>query len=210
MRYLLPLIISLVLMSCDQSQKPAENFEENNTPQDSLTAALTQLHQDGVINGFGVAIVDQDKVLYTNGFGFSDAENQQPYSKNTLQNIASVSKTFIGIALLKAQELGKLNLDDPVSKHLSFDVVNPNFPDQPITIRQLATHTSSITDGAIYNKKAYVLKSPADSLDAEKMEIPKEFNLPTTKTAMKPFLMDVLDKKGKWYVDSIYLNEAPG
>ena len=42
-----------------------------------------------------------------------DVKGQKPYSENTVQNIGSISKTFIGIALLKAQELGMLNLDDP-------------------------------------------------------------------------------------------------
>ena len=53
----------------------------------------------------------------------------------TIQNVASVSKTIVGIALLKAQELGKLKLDEPINKYLPFKVFNPKFPNENITIR---------------------------------------------------------------------------
>ena len=49
-----------------------------------------------------------------------------------------------GIALLKAQRLGKLNLDAPINKQLPFNVNNPNFPNKQISIRHLSTDTSSI------------------------------------------------------------------
>jgi CubicO group peptidase (beta-lactamase class C family) len=71
----------------------------------------------------------------------------------------------VGIALLKAQELGKLNLDDPIQKYLPFKVVNPNFSQIPITIRHLATHTSSILDNEFYLSKNYFLK-PNQNLKA--------------------------------------------
>ena len=149
-------------------------------------------------------------MLYQNGFGVSDISNDAPYSENTLQNIASVSKTLIGIALLKAQEMGKLNLDDPISKFLTFDVKNPDFPDQAITIRHLATHTSSITDGDIYGEKSYILKSPRDSIQSDSIRIPEEFNPPSDHTSMQVFLESLLSEKGKWYSQEVFLNETPG
>jgi CubicO group peptidase (beta-lactamase class C family) len=61
-------------------------------------------------------------------------------------NIASISKTFTGAALMQAVQAGKLDLDEDVNAYLPFRVVNPNFPDDTITLRQLATHTSGIAD----------------------------------------------------------------
>ena len=123
-----------------------------------LTEELENICSREYINGFSVAIVNQDGTLYEKGFGYSDIKASKKYTNNTIQNIASISKTFIGIALLKAQELGKLNLDDPINKHLSFNVNNPYFPNEQITIRQLATHTSSIKDPSRYEKNGYILK----------------------------------------------------
>ncbi len=210
MRYFLPFVIGLMLCACNQNEKSTERHPTTNIVQDSLTTELKQIQAKGVINGFGVAIVNQDKVLYKNGFGLADASNNRAYSAQTVQNIASISKTLIGIALMKAQELGLLSIDDPVAKYLDFAVVNPNFPDQHITIKHLATHTSSITDGDIYGEKSYILKAPIDTTAAENMEIPKEFNPPTDMTSMQALLSSLLDKKGQWYTDSIYLPAPPG
>ena len=87
----------------------------NNIIKDSLTTALEDIYKQGYINGFSVAIVDQEKILYQQGIGYADKKAKKLYTENTIQNIASISKTFIGIALLKAQELGKLDLDDQIT-----------------------------------------------------------------------------------------------
>lgn len=73
---------------------------------------MTQLSKTTCFNGFGVALVNDKGVLYQNGFGITDFRTKLKYDENIVQNIASVSKTFLGIAILKAQELGKLILDD--------------------------------------------------------------------------------------------------
>ena len=125
---------------------------------EQLTQDLLSIYAQNHIVGFSVAIVNQDKILYTKGFGYSDKLKNKAYTENTIQNIASISKTFIGISLLKAQELGKLNLDDPINNYLPFEVINPKFPNTAITIRHLATHTSSIIDPSRYGKNGYVLK----------------------------------------------------
>lgn len=113
---------------------------------EGITDELNKIYKQGYINGFSVAIVNQNKTLYQKGIGFSDKKIKKVYTENTIQNIASISKIFIGITLLKAQELGKLDLDDPINKFLSFEVKNPYYQDTPITIRHLATHTSTIMD----------------------------------------------------------------
>ena len=123
-----------------------------------LTEELEEIYDQGFINGLSVVIVNQEKELYSKGFGFSDRKENKPYTQNTIQNIASISKTFIGIALLKARELGKLQLDDPINNYLPFEVLNPYFPEEKITIRQLATHTSTIIDPARYEKNGYHIK----------------------------------------------------
>ena len=61
-------------------------------------------------------------------------------------NSASIRKTFTGVAMMQAVQEGKLSLDQDINTYLPFKVVNPSFPDTAITLRQLATHTSGITD----------------------------------------------------------------
>lgn len=171
-----------------------------------LTEQLETIYDQGFINGFSVVIVNQDKTLYNKSFGFSDRKENKPYTQNTIQNIASISKTFIGIALLKARELGKLRLDDPINNYLPFEVLNPYFPHEKITIRHLATHTSTILDPARYEKNGYILKA-GNSPDArpEKNFRPSDEWMP-----LGVFLEKILSKDGKWYGKNNFLKKKPG
>lgn len=176
---------------------------------DSLTKKLTELTKEGFINGFSVALVNKDTVLYTKGFGYSNIDKQNPYTENTIQNIGSISKTLIGIALLKAQEQGKLKLDDPINKYLPFEVINPNHPNIPITIRHLATHTSSIKDTKHYDEKAYVLEE--DTFNSKSLKkISEKFNSHEDNFKMNNFLLNLLHKDGVWYKKNNFLKEKPG
>lgn len=206
-RILLLATISLILSSCH----PVKNIHHvNKDVQDSLNFSINQIYQKGLFNGFSVSVVNEKSTLYQKGFGFSDVQEKKPYTENTLQNIASVSKTFVGIALLKAQELGKLNLDDPVQKYLPFKVINPHFPQTPITIRQLATHTSSILDNEFYLSKNYFLK-PNQNLNGLKLNFDDEqiFNSADSIISMPVFLENVLAENGKWNKES-FSSSKPG
>ncbi|MTB52062.1 serine hydrolase [Lewinella sp. W8] len=208
MRFFLPLMAITLLFSCGSPNTPHQE-DATQRAKDSLSAALRTIHAEGIINGFAVGVVDQEGIIYTEGFGYADVEKQLPYTAATVQNIASISKTLIGISLLKAQELGHLSVDDPVSKHLDFPVVNPHFPDQEITLRHLATHTSSIMDGDVYDEQSYLLLTEVDSTGTKKMEIPEEFNSPR-EAPMGNFLEKVLSPAGSWYSPDNFMQQPPG
>ena len=180
--------------------------QENNSLSKKLTEELNQIYSQGYINGFSVAIVNQDSILYAKGFGYSNPKENTKYTENTIQNIASISKTFIGVALLKAQELGEINLDDPVNKYLPFKLINPYFPNTPITIRQLATHTSSIKDPSRYEKNGYILKEKNNG----GTKVNGNFRSPDEMIALGVFLRNILSKEGKWYKKSNFLKNKPG
>ena len=195
---LLSLIGILFIVSCKQKPNSAKEIADNQPIKDSLTLEIKNLNKN-YFNGLGVAIVDSTGILYEKGIGFADIKSNRPYTINTVQSIASVSKTFIGIALLKAQEKGYLNLDDPINKYLPFEVMNPTFKNEPITIRQLSTHTSTIVDTENYMGRAYVLKDKIDSTSLKIENIPQSFNPNDTKIPLSQFLENYLSEKGKWY-----------
>lgn len=180
--------------------------QTNDSTSIKLTQELEKIYAREYINGFSVAIVNQDGVLYEKGFGYSNIKANKKYTNNTIQNIASISKTFIGIALLKAQELGKLNLEDHINKYLPFDVSNPHFPNEQITIRQLATHTSSIKDPSRYEKNGYILKE-AENKEAK---VNRNFRSPSEKMVLDEFLKNILSEDGKWYKKNNFLKIKPG
>ena len=184
-----------------------QNYAQTNDAiTNRLTKDLEEIYSQGHIIGFSVAIVNQEGILFNKGFGYADKNENKKYTENTIQNIASISKTFIGMALLKAQEMEKLDLDDSINKYLSFEVKNPYFPEEPITIRQLATHTSSIKDPSRYEKNGYVLIEK----DHGGAKVKSNFRPPEDMMTLDSFLENILSKNGAWYKKSNYLKNKPG
>ena len=203
--------VIFLFSSCKHENSNSSKSANDIIIKDSLTGDLDELLKKTYIKGFGVSIINQDSTLYVKGFGLSNIEEKTPYTEQTLQNIASVSKTLIGIALLKAQEMDILHLDDPVSKYLPFEVSNPYYPSDIITIRNLATHTSSILDGELYSNKSYILENEDDFSLAKSLSTSKNFNLPNASMDMGTFLRNFLSQKGKWYTKNSYSEEKrPG
>jgi serine beta-lactamase-like protein LACTB len=75
--------------------------------------------------------------VWSAGFGAADVENDAPAKGETVYRIASISKTFGATAVLQLVESGKASLDDRIEKYV------PSFH-QPVTLRQIMTHTSGI------------------------------------------------------------------
>lgn len=198
-------MLAVLLAACKQPTEKINSELPNKSVKDSLTMKMDSIYNHGSIIGFSVAVVGLDGIHYNEGFGFGNIANKVSYSPQTLQNIGSVSKTFIGISLLKAQELGMLKLDHPVNNYLPFKVVNKNHPETSITIRQLATHTSSILDSDYYGL-SYVL---IDTVQTPNERVLDYFNSAETKTTMEIYLEKVVGERGKWRANS-FAEYAPG
>lgn len=191
---IMPLVAAL-LVSCTQGDQIARGQSADDVAsQAALTATLQGISKRGVVVGFSVAVVNATETTYNESFGYRDLKSRSRYSNDTVQRVASISKTFIGIALLKAQELGKLQLDDPINNYLSFEVANPRFSDSPITVRQLATHTSSILDADSFWKNDYSL---IENRHAEGVGIPDYFNAPRPRISVAAFLEQLLTDDGE-------------
>ena len=205
--YTLILIFSIIISCKQQKNEVTKQFKDLSSLTDSLTKNLNTIKNKKNIVGFSTSIVNQNGILYNKGFGFSNTENQQEYTENTIQNIASISKTLIGISLFKAQEMGKLKLDDPVNDYLPFNVVNPTYPNTPITIRHLSTHTSTIMDSDNFWENTYILK---------KKDHPKNVSVfgymkpPDSKIPFGDFLKNLLTEKGSLYTSDNFSKEKPG
>ncbi len=98
-----------------------------------------------------IGIVYGQKLIWAKSYGFSDRENRKEASLDDIYLIASQSKMFTAVAILKLRDEGKLQLDDPVSRRLpGFDIKN-SYPDAPpITIRHLLAHISGVPSEAAF------------------------------------------------------------
>ena len=181
--------------------------QTNDSIADALTRDLDVLASENLMVGFSVALYNKEGTLYERGFGYADKLTQKSYTEHTIQNIASISKTVSAIALLKAQELGKLDLDDPINKHLPFTVINPYYPDVPITIRQIATHTSSIQDrGYWYSFNSYVMKGKKQAGEKKKIY----FSKPEKMLTLAELYHNYLNPDGKNYRKKSFSKHKPG
>lgn len=116
--------------------------------------------------GLAVVVVRDNEVVYHDSLGFRDLEARLPLRGDDLFRIASISKSFATTSVLQLVEQGRLSLDDDVGELLGFPVRNPGFPAQPITLRMLLNHTSSITDSQQYGSLDIINPAASDTWQA--------------------------------------------
>jgi len=97
------------------------------------------------IPGVSAAVVHDQKVLWTGGFGFADLERRAPAMPTTIYSICSISKLFTSIGVMRLRDDGKLRLDDPVGKHLPWFTIERTAPESgDVTVEGLLTHASGL------------------------------------------------------------------
>ena len=157
----------------------------------ALDKALARLQEEAQFPGFAVAIVSAQGVLYQNAFGWANIAKDLPYTVDTIQPIGSVSKTLIGVALLKAIEHGYFTLESPINDLLPFRVTNPHARDKSIKVKHLATHTAGIVDQAEHYRQAYVKGVQTD-------------------VTLHDFLFAYLHETGRLYGEQNFAKAEPG
>jgi CubicO group peptidase (beta-lactamase class C family) len=96
--------------------------------------------------GVSACVVRDGDIVWAKGYGWANIARQRRVTPDTDFMLASVSKTFVATAVMQQVEAGNLSLFADVNTYLPFPVRNPRHPDDPITLLQLLTHTSSIRD----------------------------------------------------------------
>lgn len=142
--YLLGVTICIAKVS---AQPVIQLSTEDEKLMDSLCTAF---HKSTEIPGIAIGLVSKGKVFYAKGFGVKDLETQEPVSTKSIFHMASVAKTFVATAIIQLVEQNKVQLEDPIIKHLPyFKLKDERYKD--ITIKQMLTHTSGMPDVLFYN-----------------------------------------------------------
>ncbi|MGM2863420.1 serine hydrolase [Bacillus cereus group sp. Bce021] len=95
------------------------------------------------VNGSSFVVVHDGKVVVNKGYGYADIEKKIPVTKDTVFQIASVSKTFTALAVMQQVDKGKLKLDQDVQQYLG-GLKIPNKTGKPLTLFDMLTYTSGI------------------------------------------------------------------
>lgn len=126
-------------------QKPEDSaktlIDPGYTAKIAQARILIQAHMDSTkIPGLTAAVSIDGKIVWAEGFGLADIENQVPVTPLTKMRIGSISKPLTSAAVGLLYEQGKLDLDAPVQKYVAY------FPQKkyPISTRQVAGHLAGI------------------------------------------------------------------
>ncbi len=164
----LPLIIVSLffsLMSCTQAGKK-ETKAIDSFSKDTLELATTVVKKyvdEQQLAGVSVMVVKNDETVLSEQFGFADVEKQQPIDDQTIFRAFSMTKPVTTTALMMLYDEGRFQLDDKVSDYIpefkntkvyNSETKQLEAQENPITIRNLLTHTSGLTYG--WDMNSYV------------------------------------------------------
>jgi CubicO group peptidase (beta-lactamase class C family) len=150
LKHLLFILFIASLFACKQkdnsksSDKAVGNISYRNlspTEKESYKAAVAHIY-DSILGkrGFNgsILVAKNGEVLLEDYHGYSNPGAGDTITPSTTFHLASVSKTFTGMAILKLWEENQLNIDD------SLQVFFPEFPYTGITVRMLLSHRSGL------------------------------------------------------------------
>lgn len=106
-----------------------------------LSSKIRELMKELGIPGVAIGVFNKGEVS-TQGYGVTNIDNPLPVDDDTLFQIGSITKTFVGTMTLMLVEQGKLNLDTPIKEYLPEFKVQDNEATENATIRHLFTHTA--------------------------------------------------------------------
>jgi D-alanyl-D-alanine carboxypeptidase len=138
--------LAAALGGCTAAPDPPEQLPSTARLAEALEEFSNRMLDDGA-----PAVLMQAKVRgeeWSRASGVRSLESQEPVEITDSLHVASVTKSFVAVSVLKLAAEGRLGLDDPVSKHLpEFDSIM--HPPGPVTIRRLLQHESGMPDYGI-------------------------------------------------------------
>ena len=137
-----PVLLAFLLLGSAPAR--AEVPDRYRTAVDSLDRFIAREVESKEISAFSVALVDDQAVIWSKGYGFADRGRAVPATSETVYRVGSVSKLFADIATMRRVERGKLDLDAPVTRYLPDFAPKDPFGGPPITLRHLMTHRSGL------------------------------------------------------------------
>jgi len=109
----------------------------------ALTTVVQQQIADKQIPAISIALVDDQRIVWAQGFGFADARDSVPATAATVFRAGPASALLTAIAILQRVERGKLDLDAPITRYLP-DFAPHNPFDRPVTLRTLLEQRSGL------------------------------------------------------------------
>jgi len=137
--FLAAVVTAVLLTGCPQSVET--------TGYENAISELTQFIEaeleHGSVNGVSVALVDDQEIVWSAGFGLADLKAGTPAAGDSIYRVGSISKLFTDIGIMQLVEQGKLDLDADITTYIpEFHIGRPFGGEKPTTLRQLMCHLS--------------------------------------------------------------------
>ena len=155
------LLMALILTPLTNAQRrfaegtvPAPTFADPQRKQ-KLAAAFPEIEklflayvQRANMPGAVMGVIIDGELVWVKTTGVRETTDKAPVTPDTVFRIASMTKSFTAMAILKLRDEGKLSLDDPVSRYIPAlaDLPYPTKDSPAITIRHLLTHSEGFPE----------------------------------------------------------------
>ncbi len=123
----------------------------------TMDERVDRAFRDARAVGGAFIVAQKGEIVYERYYGVQQKTTRVPVTEKSYFRCASVTKLVTGIGLMKMMDEGLLDPDEDISTYLGYEVRNPRFMDQPITLRHLMSHTAGLNEGASYNRKSSLL-----------------------------------------------------
>ncbi|MEJ2610691.1 MAG: serine hydrolase [Candidatus Thiodiazotropha sp.] len=143
-----PIAMLLPLIACS-SHPPRAPLKQEKGDYGYVKTYMTwftkkEMREKGII-GLSIALVDDQKIVWQQGFGYADLKNKLEATPETRYRAGSISKLFTGMAAMKLVEAGKMDIDHPLVTYLPEFRIKSRFGDtNGITPRTIMTHHSGL------------------------------------------------------------------
>ncbi len=140
-----------------------------------LTRFIEREMRDKGIPALSIALVEDQRIVWSRGFGYEDATAKREATAQTVYRVGSVSKLFTDIGVMQLVEQGAISLDAPVRRYLpEFAPKNPS--GKAITLRQMMSHFSGLVReppaGNYFDDSGTSLRDMVASLNATTLVYP--------------------------------------
>lgn len=147
LRNIIVIFLSLALGACSTPpQKPATAARGDYTYLKQYMNWLIEQEMDYAdVTGLSIALVDDQEVVWAQGFGYEDKAGGVKASPDTAYHLGSIAKVFTATAAMQLAEQGRLDIDRPLQKYLPGFSIRSRFGDTSgITPRNIMTHHSGL------------------------------------------------------------------
>src|SRR6056297_2487611 len=145
---ILTLLLIVVIAGCGRSINEADYSETEF--QQILDQRIPGWIDRYEVPGVTLALVKNGETVWAGAYGFADVKKQIQMTPKTVCRVESISKSVTARGVMKLVEMGAIQLDDPVCRHLkSWEFPESDYDFKKVTIRHLLSHSSGLSLGTI-------------------------------------------------------------